>query len=410
MPEFFNVVSPSEALRTLEKQVVRLVGTTEIDLDHALGRIAGEDIYAAASLPSFPRSTMDGFAIRSADSYGASEGLPAYFKVIGEMPMGRDAAIVVRTGEAVKIHTGGMLPESADAVAMIENTQQIDDATIELVRPVAPGENTLKTGDDIKSGELLFPAGHLIRPQDIGGLAALGITLIKVFNQPRVGIISTGDEIISPEEKPLPGQVRDINSCTIAALTRQAGGIPLPQGIIKDNLFHLKKAALTGFEQADILVISAGSSVSTRDMTAQVIASLGKPGILVYGVAVRPGKPTILAVADKKPVFGLPGNPVSAAITFDLFVRPIIYRVGGCSHPPEKPLITARLTRNIPSTTGREDYVPVKLEREKGELLATPIFGESNLITTLIRADGMAIVPLDVHGLIEGERVTIKQF
>jgi molybdopterin molybdotransferase len=410
MAEFFNVIPPQEALLKLEKYLKPLTRRVEVDLDKALGRITAEAVYAPHNLPAFARSTMDGYAVRAADSYGASEGLPAYFKLSGEMPMGQAASIHVGKGEAVKIHTGGMLPELADAVAMIENTQMANDSTIELVRAVAPGENILRVGDDIKTGALLLEAGHLIRPQDIGGLAALGITVLKVYDQPGVGILSTGDEIIPAGQSPRPGQVRDINSYTLAALVRQAGGIALPQGIAPDNLERLKSAAATAFAQSDVLVISAGSSVSTRDMTARVIAELGSPGILVYGVAIRPGKPVIIAMAGDKPVFGLPGNPVSAAITFDLFVRPAILRVGGCPHPPKKPRVMARLTHNIPSTTGREDYVPVKLEWRNGELLASPIFGESNLITTLVRADGLAVVPLDMHGLNEGEMAQIREF
>jgi molybdopterin molybdotransferase len=410
MPEFFNIVTPAEALNILAKNIQPHGAIEVVDVREAGSRALAAAIYAETNLPTFPRSTMDGYAIRAMDAFGATEGLPAYFRVIGEMPMGRSSPISPQMGEAVKIHTGGMLPTGADAVVMVENTQQVDAATIEVVKPVAPGENALRIGDDIHSGQLLFPAGHWLRPQDIGGLAALGITRLKVFRPTRVAIISTGDEIIPPENEPSPGQVRDINSYTIAALTQQYGGTALPLGIIADNLNQLKQAALAGIAQADILVISAGSSVSTRDMTVEAIASLGQPGILVHGVALRPGKPTIIAMAGSKPVFGLPGNPVSTAVTFDLFVRPAIYRVGGCGQPPEKPTATARLTRNIPSTTGREDYVPVKLEWQNGQLTASPIFGESNLITTLIRADGMAVVPLDVHGLSEGELVQVRRF
>ncbi len=410
MPEFFKVVSPLEALRTLDQYLTPLTDIEEVNITGALGRITAETMRAPADLPSFRRSTMDGYAVYSADTHGASEGLPAYLRVTGEMPMGRMFPLVLHRGEAVVVHTGSPLPEGADAVVMVENTQQVNVSTIEVMRPVARGENLLDIGDDIKSGDLLFSSGHLLRPQDIGGLAALGITAIKVFRQPRVSIISTGDEIIPPEKEPSPGEVRDINSYTISALVRQAGGVPVYRSIVPDNLDRLQQAAFDGLEQADLLVISAGSSVSVRDMTAAAITSLGKPGILVYGVAVRPGKPTILAAAGKKPVFGLPGNPVSTVVTFDLFVRPAIYKVGGCRQPPERPLTTARLTHNIPSIAGREDYVPVKLEYRDGEWLATPVFGESNLITTLIRADGLAVVPLDINGLYAGETARVRQF
>jgi len=326
------------------------------------------------------------------------------------MPMGKHPEILLRKGEVVKVHTGGALAAGADAVIMIENTQQVDKETIEVSRPLAPGENILRVGDDIKTGDSLFTSGHVLRPQDIGALMALGIVQVEVFLLPRVAIISAGDEVVAPEESPEAGQIRDINTYTISNLARQAGAIPIPYGIIKDDAIALSQAVKNAASVAEIVVISSGSSVSTRDMTAGVISSLGKPGVIVHGVSLRPGKPTILAVVGDKPVFGLPGNPVSAMVVFDLFVRPTIYRVGGCDKPPQVPTITARLTRNIPSTTGREDYVPVTLEMIDGQYLATPIFGESNLITTLVRADGMARIPLDKHGLIEGETVNVRLF
>ena len=245
---------------------------------------------------------------------------------------------------------------------------------------------------------------------DIGALAALGITRIQVSVRPKVAIISAGDEVVPPEATPSPGQVRDINTYTLSGLVTQAGGIPLPQGIISDDFAALATAARGAVEKAEVVVVSSGSSISTRDMTARVIASLGEPGVIVHGVSLRPGKPTILAVVNGKPVFGLPGNPVSAMVVFDLFVRPTIYRVAGCAEPPRLPNVTARLTHNIPSTTGREDYVPVTLDQKNGEYWASPVFGESNLITTMVRADGVARIPLDKHGLTEGELVSVRLF
>jgi molybdopterin molybdotransferase len=408
--EFLKLVTPDEALCQLNKYVKTLVSTESIEASKALGRILARDIHAPEDLPAFPRSTMDGYAARAEDTYGASEGLPIYLHIIGEMPMGKYPEITIHKGKVVKVHTGGAVAAGADAVIMIENTQQVDAITIEVSKPLAPGENILRVGDDIRTGESLFSSGHVLRPQDIGALMALGIVLIEVFTPPRVAIISAGDEVISPEKSPEAGQVRDINTYTISNLVRQTGAIPISYGIIKDDAKALSQAVKEVAGEAEIVVISSGSSVSTRDMTAGVISSLGKPGVIVHGVSLRPGKPTILAVVDDKPVFGLPGNPVSAMVVFDLFVRPAIYRVGGCSQPPRPPTITARLTRNIPSTTGREDYVPVTLEIKDGQYLATPIFGESNLITTLVRADGMARIPLDKHGLTEGEIVSVRLF
>ena len=410
MPEFFNVVTPSEAWRILDAHIKPLMGMERIKSGEAVGRITAETIYSLENLPAFPRATMDGYAVRAKDTYGASEGLPAYLRVVGEIEMGHPAMVIIRPAEAARVHTGGMLPQGADAVVMVENTQSVDVSTIEVVRPVALGENVLRIGEDTKVGEVLFEAGHLLRPQDIGGLMALGLTGINVFLRPRVSIISTGDEIVSPERVPMPGQVRDINTYTTTALTQQAGAIALTQSIVPDDYAQLKEAAFSALGRAEILVISAGSSVSTRDMTATVIESLGKPGILVHGVSLRPGKPTILAVVNERPVFGLPGNPVSSMVAFDLFVKPAIYKVAGCKAPPPSPKVVARLTHNLPSTTGREDYVPVKLERRGDGLWATAMFGESNLITLLIRSDGLAKVPLDKHGLTEGESVSVGLF
>ncbi len=410
MSEFLNLVTPDEALNKLKAHLRILVPKEAISVKESLGRTLAKDIRSPEDLPGFPRSTMDGYAVRASDTYGASEGLPAYLHVISEMPMGQFQAIRVNKGEAVKIHTGGAIPEGADSVVMVENTQQVDAGTIEVSRPLAPGENMLRVGDDIKAGELLFASGHILRPQDIGALMALGLTQTDVFARPRVAIISAGDEVIPPEQTPSPGQVRDINTYTISSMVSQAGGIPVPRGLIKDDAAALSEVTQTALCEAEVLVISSGSSISTRDITAKVISSLGQPGVLVHGISLRPGKPTILAVVGNKPVFGLPGNPVSAMVVFKLFVRPAIYRVGGCTQLPPLPSVIARLTLNIPSTTGREDYVPVKLELKEDQYYASPVFGESNLITTLVRADGVARVPLNKNGLTAGETVSVSLF
>jgi molybdopterin molybdotransferase len=303
-----------------------------------------------------------------------------------------------------------MLAEGANAVVMVENTQPVDGTTIEVVRPVAPGENVLQIGDDVKAGQLLIPRGHVLRPQDIGGLMGLGIGRVTVSRRPRVAIVSTGDELVSPEQELTPGRIRDINTYSLSAITLQAGAIPMTMSIVGDSYEELRDAAVKALEQSDMLVISAGSSVSTRDMTSQVIASLGEPGVLVHGVSIKPGKPTILASVGGKPAIGLPGNPVSALVIFDLFAVPAMYWLAGCERPPSRPTIAARLTHNIASVTGREDYVPVKLETTDDGVVAEPIFGESNLISTMIRADGMARVPLDKAGLSAGEMVSVRLF
>ncbi len=405
--ELFNVLAPDDALNALLARLPAAPCTERVPLLAALDRVLATDLCAPGDLPTFPRSTMDGFAVRAADTYGASEGLPAYLTVVGECLMGQAPAVDVRVSQAARIATGGMLAPGADAVVMVENTQEVDAATIEVLRPVAPGENVIQVGEDVRRDDPLLPRGHVLRPQDLGGLAALGLAEVPVVPRLRVGIISSGDEVVPPEAEPGPGQVRDVNTYTIAALTRRLGHDPLPYGICQDDLATLQATARRAWSECDVVVLSAGSSVSARDMTADVIESLGQPGILVHGVSLRPGKPTILAVADGKPVFGLPGNPVSCMVTFDLFVAPALYHLTGCERPPAQHRLRARLTKNVASAAGRVDYVQVRLEERDGELWADPVFGKSNLIYTLVRADGMVKVELDQGGLAAGELVAV---
>ena len=377
----------------------------------ALGRITAAPLVSPEDLPAFPRATVDGYSLRAADTFGASEGLPAYFTLVGEAPMGRPAEVSVAVGQAAGAYTGGMLAGNTDAVVMVENTQQVDADTIEVLRPVAPGENVVQPGEDVRAGESILPAGHRLRPQDLGGLTALGITAVKVARRPRVAILSMGDEVVAPEHWPAPGQIRDVNTYTIAAQVSRAGGIPLPLGIAPDDYETQLAAARRGLEQADVLVFSAGSSVSSRDLTADIINGLGRPGVLVHGLSLRPGKPAIIGLVAGKPAFGLPGNPVSAMIVFDLLVRPTLYHLAGCATLPEPPTTPAILTQDIASAPGREDYVPVRLTRNgEGALAAEPVFGKSNLIYTLIRADGLLQVPLDKAGLYAGETVAVSLF
>lgn len=410
MPEFFHILAPDVALQTLLKRLLPRPGTESVPTPRALGRVTAEALLAVEQLPAFPRSTMDGYAVRARDTFGASESLPAYLEVIGEVRMGQAPDLTVATGQAAVTHTGGMLAPGADAVVMVENTQQIDRTSIEVLRPVAPGENVIQVGEDVQRGEVIVAAGRLLRPQDIGGLLALGITEVPVRRRPRVAIVSTGDEIVAPERAPAPGQIRDINTYTIAALVEQAGGVPMPLGVVPDDYEAQRRAAVEGLAQADMLIFSAGSSVSSRDMTVQVLGSLGSPGVLVHGIAHRPGKPTIIALIGDKPAFGLPGNPVSAMIVFRLLVRPTLYALTGCTQVPQPQAVRARLTKNIPSVTGREDHVQVRLWHEAGELCAEPVFGKSNLIYTLIRADGVVVVPLDQGGLYAGSEVFVQLY
>ena len=410
MPELFTVLTPRDALRKLLDHLPAEIATETIPILDALDRVLAESLAAPGPLPAFARSTVDGYAVRAADTFGASEALPAYLTVIGEAPMGRVPAFEIGQTQAAIIHTGGMLPPGADAIVMIERTQKAREDEIEVLRSVAVGENVIQIGEDVKTGDLLLERGRRLRPQDLGGLAAIGVAHVTVAKRPRVAILATGDEVVPPDIEPAPGQVRDVNTYTVAGIVERAGGIAVPRGIIRDDFDALYQAARAAIDTADALVLSAGSSVSVRDMTSDVIGQLGPPGVLVHGVSIKPGKPTILAMCDGKPAFGLPGNPVSAMVVADLFITPTLWRMQGLAQPITHRTIQARLARNVASTPGREDYVQVRLVERDGEVWADPVFGKSNLIYTLVKAAGLMIVPLDANGVQEGERVEVRLF
>ena len=415
MSEFFNVLPPDEARQLMFEHLRRPVEVEEVPSEQALGRVTARAITAPHSLPSFRRSSMDGYAVRAEDTFGASESLPAFLQVVGEVPMGRAATVELEPGEAELVHTGGMIPASADAVVQVEHTQQMGELTdfpyeIEVFRAVGVGQNVLQVGEDVEDGSEILPAGHLIRPQDIGGLLGLGITRVAVARRPRVAVLATGDEVVPVERTPGPGQIRDINSYTVGAQIRQAGGIPVMGGIVPDNMETLQRRAADALAEADMLVMSAGSSVSIRDVTVDVIDGLGQPGVLVHGVATRPGKPTIVGVVDNKPVIGLPGNPVSAMVQFDMFGTPAIYHLQGLRERPRRSTLWARLAQNLASESGREDYVPARLEDGPEGLRAVPVFGKSNLIYTLVHADGLIKIPLNSGGIEAGEWVEVRLF
>jgi molybdopterin molybdotransferase len=417
MAEFFNVLPPDEARQLLLRHIQPIRDEESIRTEDALGRVTHQAIRAPTPLPAFRRSTMDGYAVRAVDTHGAGESIPAILQVIGEVPMGREAEVTLGAGQAAIVHTGGMLPDVADAIVQVEHTQTIGASIaarfpfeIEVFRSVAPGQNVIQVGEDIDYNDQILPEGALIRPQDIGGLLAMGTTQVSVTRQPRIMILATGDEVVAPGSTPKPGQIRDINSYTIAGLSAKAGAVPHILGIVPDDLKALRLAAAEALSTGDMLVMSAGSSVSVRDMTVQVIGELGEPGVLLHGVATRPGKPTIVGAVGGKPVLGLPGNPVSAMVQFDMFGIPAIYRLQGMHTTPVRSRLWVRLGQNVPSESGREDYIPARLLDSEGGLVATPIFGKSNLINTLVQADGMIKIPLNIGGLLAGELVEVLLF
>lgn len=408
MPEFLTLLPPDDARRLLLDALGDPQPVSEtIDVRHALGRVTAAPVIAPHPLPEFTRSTVDGFAVRARDTFGASDSLPAYLRLMGEAPMGAAPDFSLQPGQAALIHTGGMLPDGADAVVMLETTQPAGEDEIEIQRAVAESENLIRIGEDVAQGQVALPAGRLLRPAEVGGLMALGITELRVAKRPRIGLISTGDEVIPAHVRPGPGQVRDINSHTLAALVQNHGGDPLGYGIIPDRFEALLAAAQAALADCDAVVITAGSSASTRDMTAAVIAQLGGPGVLVHGINTRPGKPTILGVCNGKAVIGLPGNPVSALVNGYLFVAPVIEKLLGLPQGGPRASVPARLTVNLASQAGREDWQPVRLVREGGGWLAEPVFGKSNLIFTLSAADGLLKIPANATGLSAGAVVDV---
>lgn len=415
MPEFLTLLPPNEALQHMLTALPDLPIPPEVvDTQASLGRVITEPITASFPLPSFKRSTVDGYATRAADTFGSNEGLPAYLSIVGEVQMGKAADLEIMPAQCALIHTGGMLPVGADAVIMVEHTQISRKGELEVFRPVAPGENVLQIGEDVSLGDEVIPQGARLGPAEVGGLMALGKTRISVVPQPQFGIISSGDEVVPPDVDLQPGQVHDINSYTLSALIEKNGGIAHRYGIFPDRAEVLQNAAAHALSECDGIVITAGSSASTRDITAQVINRLGKPGVIVHGVNIKPGKPAILAVCNGKPVFGLPGNPVSALVIARLFVIPVLESLLKLRIFPDKkgeqiwPSIQARLLINIASQAGREDWIPVQIVSEKDGYAAEPLFGKSNLIFTLVRADGFICIPPQVTGIAAGDMVDVK--
>ncbi|WP_027718029.1 gephyrin-like molybdotransferase Glp [Desulfovirgula thermocuniculi] len=410
MKELFWAVTVREAREAILKNIKHYPGTEEVPLLSALGRCLARDVVAAEDVPGFDRSTVDGYAVRARDTFGASEGLPAYLEVSGEVLMGRAPGGAVGPGRAYKIATGGMLPPGADAVVMVEHTEELGAGTIGVTRPVAPGENVIRRGEDIAAGSVVLPAGHILRPQDLGILAAVGVTAVEVRLPWRVGIVSTGDELVLPGEVPAPGQVRDINSYSLYGAVKACGGEPHLYGIVRDDLEEMRACLAGALREADMVLLSGGSSVGTRDVAAQAIAGLGEPGVLFHGLSLKPGKPTIGAVVNGKPVFGLPGHPASALVVFELLVAPLIRCAGYPGDSFWEFPLRARLTRNLRSAPGREDFVRVKLKLEGGTLWAEPVLGKSGLISTMVKADGLARIPATKEGVEAGEWVEVKMF
>lgn len=415
-----GVVTVAQAKEMLHGALPELKLRTErLGITDALGRVIASGVVSEVELPAFARSTMDGYAVKARGTFGATEAMPAYLKLTGEVAMGEEPKTPLGRGEAFSISTGGMLPPGSDAVVMLEHTTKPGGGELEVLRPVAPGENVVQAGDDVKAGETLLTVGHRLRPQDLGALAGIGVTAVEVFARPKVAIINTGNEIVEAEAAPRPGQVRDVNSYNLAALVEKAGGAPVRLGIFPDDYDAIKAAVSDGLGRCDMVAITGGSSVGTRDLTAGIIDELGRPdgtGVIVHGVSVKPGKPIIIGMAGTKPVFGLPGHPVAVTVSFGLFVGPLIKTFSGEVDPlgiagiPPVRVVRGRMTRNYSSGPGREDHLRVALERRGEELWAVPVLGKSGLITTLVRAHGTVVIPMSRLGLAKGEWVDVELF
>ena len=406
MKEFFKVKTIDQVLKYRTQFVP--METEEVPITDSMGRILAEAIHSDIDLPDFARSIMDGFAVRGASTFGASEGNPAYLAVKGAVAMGESSNLSVGPGEAVRISTGGMLPAGADSVVMVEHTGAIDDTTIEIYRSVAPGQNMVSVGEDIKKGEAILIAGRNIRPQETGLLAALGRQAVAVYKRPIVGIISTGDEIVPVSKIPGPGQIRDVNTYTLMGQVMELGAVAVPFGIVGDDYDALLAKSVRALEQCDLVLVSGGSSVGTRDFTIDIISAMESSAILFHGISISPGKPTILARVQNKQFWGLPGHVVSAMVVFSRIVKPFIEYISGMGVDVRKEIrLPARLNRNVASAQGRVDFVRIQLIRKDGFTWAEPILGKSGLISTMVKADGLIEIGMNTEGLDEGTEVEV---
>jgi molybdopterin molybdotransferase len=383
-----------------------------VPLEQALDRVLAENVNSPENLPPQARSVMDGFAVKATDTFGASESMPCYLDITGQVDMGTLPKGKVEKGCCYRIATGGFLPEGADSVVMFEHTIPVDDTMIEIVKSVGEGSNIINTGEDIGEGQKALEVGRLLRPQDLGLLAALGLAEVPVFEKVRVGIVSTGDEIIEHHKPLTPGKIRDINSITLAGMVQRNGGIPTNYGIVSDTREVFFPALEKAVKENDIVLFSGGSSVGVRDLGEQAVEALGPPGVIVHGVALKPGKPVLIGLSDTTPLFGLPGHPVSALVCFDLFVAPAIREISGQQPANDQlmPTITARMSRNLNSAAGRLDIVRIRLLTGSDIPIAEPVMGKSGAISTLSGSDGFFIIDEDSQGVTQDSVVTIYRY
>lgn len=411
MTEFLHVITADQFVNLLGN--FSRLSFERIPLDAALDRVLSEDIVAQEDLPEGSRSTVDGFAVRAEDTFGASDSIPAFLEVAESVSMGTMPDFEIHAGQAAPIPTGGFLPRGADAVVMVEYTNSVGTKSIEVSKPVTAKSNVLEKGEDARSGEVLLSRGKKLRSQELGFLAALGVSQVAAYRRPRIAILSTGDELVPIDRKPNLGQVRDANSYSIAALARSSGAEPFVAEIVPDNADLLKAAIINGLAQFDVVVLSGGSSVGARDLMVDVVSALPGVEMLAHGVSIRPGKPVLLASQNGKPIIGLPGHPVSALVVAMVFLAPFLqYLQGGkMEKGPLGNRIKAALASSFHSTIGLEEYVRVSIEEiTEGSYRVHPIFGKSGMLSTMVKANGILQVPMNVEGLSKGDIVQVVQF
>jgi len=411
MKMFRKLLSLDEAQRVIHRHFKpSILGVEEIKLLEAHNRVLAKDATAKIDIPPFNRSTVDGYAVKAADTFGADENKPAKLKLCGIVKVGEPTKIAVTRGTAVEIVTGAPIPEGTDAVVMVEQTERKDN-NLYVYSAVAKDENIMKAGADIKKGEKILEAGQLLGSREIGVLAAMGMAKVNVYAIPRVAVLSTGAEVTEPGEKLLPGKIYDINAYSLTGAVLESGGKPIYLGVFPDEMSKLQKALRQALASADMVVTSGGVSVGPKDVMPKALDSLGKPCVVVCGIAIKPGKPTTVALIDKKLVFSLPGHPTSALLVFHLLARPIIECMAG--KKAEKNLsVKASMTMRIFPAKGRRTFIMVRLKRGKSNrLVAEPVpTGLSGAITTLAKADGFVEIAENQQYIDVNEEVIVQLF
>jgi len=403
---FRELISLDEAKKRLFSAVKVIQKVEEIPLTEAYGRILAEDYYSEVDIPPFDRATMDGYAVKAEDTFGAEEDNPVELKVIGKVEAGEVPNMEVRKGTAVEISTGAVIPKGANAVVMVEYTSRKNDSIL-IYKPVPPGANIMSAGSDIRAGELLVRKGTKLTAREIGVLASAGFDKVKVIMKPKIAVVSTGNELKSPGEKLEFGKIYDVNTYTICAGIIENGGEPIPLGIARDDESEIRSMILKGLELADMVILSGGTSAGVGDKIYRILGELGE--ILAHGIAVKPGKPTVLAIVDDKPVIGLPGYPTSALMIFELIVAPLIRLMAGLQKEEYKS-IKARIPIRYISAMGRREFLPVNIVKSEGGFVAYPFVDYSGAISTLAEADGFVEIPENKFILEENEEVEVRLF